>query len=96
MTQEILNELNEKMEDLRLFCEKKQIPLIAIAVDPQTEQYQNVGVTPTSLGMTLKNDKISKFNLACNDEFTIKIKTKPEFYAGNLLTDIVEEEMNGF
>lgn len=92
MTQEVKQELTAKLEDLQLFCEKKQIPFIAVNIDPETKKYQSYSVTPTSLGMSFDDDKISKFNLACNEKFTIKMKTKPEFYAGNLLTDILTEE----
>lgn len=84
--------LNEKIAEIGRLCRINKIPILITYVNPDTEQYTNEVVTPKTLDIELKNDKISKLNVALNNNFSIKINNKnPKDFAGDVIGSIIDE-----
>ena len=71
--------LNAKIEDLYSFCATNNIPFACLyATQGQTNSKI---LTPTSLGIKLKNDKITPMlAYACTDDFKIVLLKKEGVY----------------
>lgn len=85
-------EINKSIITIEKICRANNIPLFVTYVDPKSGEYVSKVITPKSLDIDLNEDKISKFNLALNNDFSIIIKdNSPKSYAGDLMGSIIDE-----
>lgn len=85
-------EINKHIAEIEKICRVHSIPMLVTYANPITEQYISDVITPKSLGIELSVDKISKLNMALNNNFSIKIQNNdPKSYAGELFESIIDE-----
>lgn len=88
--------LNEKINDLMMFCLENQIPFfLTCAMETKTgTKYVNKAITPMDLSVTLTNDRITKYAASLNENLVLKFKnSSPKFFAGDEYDSILEEDI---
>lgn len=89
--------LNEVMD----YCLVHKIPFFVTYAKEKEQgeiEYQKRMVTPSNVGKQEKiygeNDKISKFNVALNNNFEIRVKKpNPNIFAGDVFEQLIEDDM---
>lgn len=77
MEKKIKDTLKEKQKELFILCLANKIPLFSVFADETNmgTKYESAVVTPFEIGKELKNDKITKFSVALNDNFELRLKS---------------------
>lgn len=69
-------ELEQKINDLYLFCLANKIPMFAIFANETEKEtkYENLVITPHDVGIKLTDDKITKYSASLNKNFELRFK----------------------
>ncbi len=87
MTGEVRAQLAQKKKDLLIFCLENKIPVFAVFADETDNgtDYTDVVLTPREIGITLTEDRITKYSASLNKHFELRFKTHAK----------VEDELEG-
>jgi len=96
MENELKKEFLELRKQLFLFCLKHKIPMFSVFAE-ETEEgtvYENTTLTPHDVGVTLSNDKITKYSASLNKNFELRFKSnvRLEDDADYAVDDLLTEE----
>ncbi len=100
MTDEIKEELDEKLADLGKFCTKHKMPLFVIYAEEEEKgktEYGNFVLTPFELGMELTDDRITKYSASLNRNFSIRLSNSllPEDRTGDIIDELMGDLPSG-
>ncbi len=93
MTDEIREELNNKLADFGKFCTRNKLPLFVVYAEETNggTEYGHFVLTPYELGIKLSDDRITKYSASLNNNFIIRLKNNlvPEDCLGDIIDDMV-------
>ena len=96
MDKEVRTQLEEKKKELLIFCLANKIPMFAVFADETDNgtEYNNITITPHEIGVSLSEDKITKYSASLNKHFEIRFKThaKTEDKIEDAIDSLLDEE----
>jgi hypothetical protein len=85
------------MNELKIYCEKKMIPMFSTIADvdeeKHTAKYITRTLTPFMARKNIVNDKITKFNAGVNGEFYLKVTAPGNSQIADLADTFTEETL---
>lgn len=85
------------MNELKIYCEKKMIPMFSTIADvdeeKHTAKYITRTLTPFMARKNIVNDKITKFNAGVNGEFYLKVTAPGNSQIADLANTFTEETL---
>lgn len=85
------------MNELKIYCEKKMIPMFSTIADvdeeKHTAKYITRTLTPFMARKNIVNDKITKFNAGVNGEFYLKVTAPGNSQIADLADTFIEETL---
>lgn len=85
------------MNELKIYCEKKMIPMFSTIADvdeeKHTAKYITRTLTPFMARKNIVNDKITKFNAGVNGEFYLKVTAPSNSQIADLADTFIEETL---